>query len=150
MDSETIANFEAEYRDFEAEFLRPDVFWRAPVYDLEQCALLEIFDGCVGLFPDHPNEFNTVFYLSESDMPTQKIQTVTLTCDYFEHGCVEDYRNPLTFLTKTAERISGIPEAAEIDLPDLHYRELIILTLGQPTAIVLNEIKAAATNDDVA
>lgn len=117
---------EQEYSDFELRYLCGQRFWRVPASGLRETKLFSVLEQLCAEFPDHPSEYNTVFYLIESSSTSF---SVLLTCTHFEHASLADVRRLMDFLERTAPSIvcDGSVESVALELLDgsaeqLHLR----------------------------
>jgi len=114
MDKELDDWLEQEYQKFESQFLTLGRFWRAPVHTLKETPLYDLFEKFKERFPDHPDDINTVFYLTESVNCIPIQHSVLLWCSHFEHSTLEDLRNLVSFMEEatpvlaTTEDCSGV------------------------------------------
>jgi hypothetical protein len=131
MEQNNPAWLEREYQDFERQFFFRARFWRAPAQALKGTHLYPVFEEFARLFPEHPLEINTVFYLVESLNSTPATHHVWFWCGDFEHYSVRDLRNLAKFMEDAALAISrggGEPRVETLD----RLRKRILLMFFDP------------------
>ena len=99
--------WEQEYAEFEKSFCSGKVFWRAPAYAIRETALFSLFERLCELFPDHPDDHNTVFYLFDHVNTTPQMYSVVLRCSHFEHDRLDDLRSLIEFLEYAGDVITA-------------------------------------------
>ena len=116
---------EREYSEFEKRCLSDQRFWRAPVFALTGTTLFGLFEQFSSSFPDHPSEYNTLFYLNQTERGDYSI---LLVCTHFEHTSLTDVRALMDLLERAARSIvrDGSSELIALELLDLPREELRI------------------------
>jgi len=134
---------EQEYSEFEEAHLRGERFWRAPVSELKNTALFPLFEQLSDSFPDHPSEYNTLFYLIESSSGNQ---SVLLVCTHFEHGSLADVRGLMDLFERHASHLvrDGSIELIALDLLD-HTGEKLHVRFYDPVPEMAGLLKQHAT-----
>ena len=99
METELQEYLENEYAEFEQRYLQGQRFWRVPVSALHDTSLFAFFEQFCALFPDHPSEHNTLFYLLEHSTIGH---SVLFTCTHFEHGSLDEVRALMGLLERFA------------------------------------------------
>src|SRR2546429_287942 len=117
MTSEQQEYLEQEYSEFEERYFGDERFWRAPASALRGTILFVLFEELCISFPDHPTEYNTVFYLIESNSGSH---SVLLVCTHFEDASLSDVRRLTDFLERAASSIvrDGSTELVALELLD--------------------------------
>lgn len=113
---------EQEYADFEKSYFHGERFWRAPAYKLSGTPIEAIFQQFLDLFPDHPDEYETAFYLVQS---TAGNFTILLRCPHFEHSSSADLPALEKFINATAAALTTCANG-EIELLDGNAEKLHI------------------------
>jgi hypothetical protein len=121
MNNELRDYLEQEFTTFEKSRFTGK-FWRTPVSNLKGTPLFKIFQEFSALFPDHPNEFETVFYLLPSS-PTEF--SILFRCVHFEHSMSEDLPRLAKFIESAARALTSIGYG-EVDLLDANSEKLQI------------------------
>jgi hypothetical protein len=134
---------EQEYSEFEEAHFHGERFWRAPVTELKGTALFPLFEQLSELFPDHPSEYNTLFYLIESSSGSK---SVVLVCTHFEHGSLADVRGLMDLFERHATHLvrDGSIELIALDLLD-HTGEKLHVRLYDPVPEIVSVLKQHAT-----
>jgi hypothetical protein len=126
MHSEEEKYWEGKYVDFEKQFCRDHVFWRAPIHVLRDTPLFALFEQFIELFPDHPSDRNTVFYLLGKHLTfdvSPPSFSILFSCSHFEHGSLDDIQALAVFLQNAAATISP-NRTPSVELLDRYSEEL--------------------------
>jgi len=134
---------EQEYSEFEETHFHGDRFWRAPVSELKETILFPFFQELCDLFPDHPSEYNTLFYLHQSPSGNQ---SVLLVCTHFEHGSLADIRGLMDLFERHAANLvrDGSIELIALELID-HSLEKLHVRFYDPIPEIARLLKQHAT-----
>jgi hypothetical protein len=138
---------EQEYSHFEETYLHGERFWRAPISALKDTALFLYFQLLCDLFPDHPSEYNTLFYLLES---TSGDHSVLMVCTHFEHGSLSDVKGLMDFFGRHAASLvcKGSIELIALELLDQRGEKLHV-RFYNPVSGVIGLLKQHATRKPV-
>src|SRR5215831_6411700 len=139
MTPELQEHLEQEYSEFEEGHFHDERFWRAPVSELKETNLFALFEQLCDLFPDHPSEYNTVFYLLESSSGDQ---SVLLVCTHFEHGSLADVKGLMDLFERNAANLvrDGSIELIALDLLD-HVGENLQVRFYDPVPDIVGPLK---------
>jgi len=140
MEQNTNTCLEREYEDFERQFFFRARFWRAPAQALKGTHLYGLFESFARLFPEHPSEINTVFYLVESLNSTPRSYHVWLWCGDFGHFLIPDLRSLAAFMEEATRAVSGGGEAPRVETLD-RLRKRILLTFFEPQQGIVELLK---------
>lgn len=141
--------WDQEHTRFEEGELRPlktwKTFWRAAAHSLRGSILFPVFERFRSAFPDHPHDYNTVFYLFDHEglPPTRYI--VLLRCTHFEHTSLDDLR-ALTDFLEYAKGIITINGFAALDTLN---GETIHLEFTHPSDETITLLQQRATRTAV-
>jgi len=99
-------HWEQEYAEFEECLAHSRPFWRTPAHLLRGTSMFSVFERLCTMFPDHPHDHNTVFYLFEHPGVSPRMYSVVLRCSHFEHDSADDVRALTEFLAFASASIS--------------------------------------------
>src|SRR5438445_9286315 len=139
MTSSTGEYLEQQYSDFERSHLSDEHFWGAPVSKLTTTSLFSAFQQFRTLFPDHPDEDNTLFYILRG--PRSDGYTALLVCLHFEHCSLDDVRALVGFL----EGVATIVEHETSTLIDFLGGETLVARFCEPAERIVTLIQQHAT-----
>jgi hypothetical protein len=146
MPTEEELYWEKEYNDYEARFGSNEVFWRTPAYALKGSPLFEVFERFCETFPDHPHEYNTVFYLFDYVSVSPKSYSILFRCAHFEHNTFDDLRALIDYLAFAATRITGSNNTDFVGLDLLDgYGEKLHITFDHPSNEIISILKKHST-----
>jgi len=140
------ALLEESYREFESQFLQRRQFWRAPASVMKGTVLFDIFSDFCKTFPDHPSDENTVFYLSEWENVSPTMIEVILWCYHFEHAGIEDVRNLVSFMDRTASVLSKWEDYCGIEMFD-GISESVVISFGDPRKEIVDLLKSRGVHN---
>jgi hypothetical protein len=134
---------EQEYSDFEEVHLHGERFWRVPASELRDTVVFPLFEQLCASFPDHPSEYNTLFYLIESPSGSQ---SVLLACTHFEHGSLADVRGLMDLCERHSAYIvrDGSIELIALELLD-HSGEKLHIRFYDPVPDIVSLLQQHAT-----
>ena len=139
MSPEQLQFLEEQYSDFEREHLPHQRFWRAPVWAVTNTPLFPVFQRFQTLFPDHPDEHNTLFYILEG--PRDGGYTALLVCRHFEHCALDDVRELADFLDEAGR----VVEHNTCILLDYLGGETLIARFSEASDKIVSLIQSHAT-----
>jgi len=136
-----------EHTSFEESSLRPcktwERFWRATANSLRETFLFPVFERFCSAFPDHPHDYNTVFYLFDHGVSSSTRYDVLMRCTHFEHTSLDDLRALADFL----EFAKGVITADGFAHLDMFNGETLHLQFSHPNdeTIILLQQRATRT-----
>ncbi len=139
-------DYSEAFSRFEDEYFHQVCFWRAPLASLRDTPLAELFATFVQLFPDHPSEYNTVFYAVRRNQPegdTPMPESVLFACHHFEHHFALDIANLSAFLEAFRKTLGDQADTCGINVLD-SFAELLVLECYMPSNEVVELIKEQA------
>jgi hypothetical protein len=142
MTAELREYLENEFADFEKAHFAGERFWRAPVNTLVDTPLFEVYQNFSKLFPDHPNDYDTVFYLLQR---ASGEYSILFRCAHFEHAWSDELRTLAKFIHATAKLLTG-SDGGMVELLDGNSEKLHIrLYDPQPHIVSILQTRASRT-----